>query len=736
MVEEIGKYSQQIKPVFDIDAYEIEPDINKVKEDINKIFPNKIIHFAKREPREFKNKGVKYSYRAYVDGVRITSKNLKNLCLKYGLNNNHIYDLSIYDKNKVLLLPYTTKKENLTVPALIPVDCDIFSCCASYIKKDFEDWDIIAGVVEPKTELINNNNNNNDNNDNNDDNNDNENKGKITFLNLQKILKRLKEERSADYNSWFAVICCIKNICCKSGIDEKQQYNLIHTFSQLSKKYDFNEVEKFIMNSYEKLNENKGYGWKYLINDCLKVDDIEYYEKFYLKSYQEEKIIFEKTYFKCKNPIGFIEINNNINELDNEILRVLSQKEIQILFNNKYCLSYEYDKKSKTHKNIKTEFINKWLKDENIKTYDKLIFTPQHLTEKYNEYYNLFNGFKAELLPIYKDYEAIKPILNHIKEVLCNNNDDYYNWLIQYYANIIQKPLNKTETIIIYKGNQGCGKNIIIDFIAKKIIGDDYSILTANPERHILGTFNSCLLNKVFAVCNEVGHEMRSCMDKLKDLSTAPDITIEKKGKEPIKNPNYININMTTNNNNPLDIANDDRRICWLNCSNKYIGNVEYFNILLDCVNDDKIISSFYHYLKEEVKITISNFQKSRPITKEYQALKRLNTPNYIKFLIDVEDNNDFDYRKYKGEQTAIYKVSGLYNNYKLWCENSKFSPYNKSQFEERLLNEETGIIKCVYEGNKCYRINKNKFIDYINKHKGNNEELEEIQNNNFEDDE
>ena len=28
-------------------------------------------------------------------------------------------------------------------------------------------------------------------------------------------------------------------------------------------------------------------------------------------------------------------------------------------------------KTSKTHKNIKTEFINKWLKDENIKTYDK-----------------------------------------------------------------------------------------------------------------------------------------------------------------------------------------------------------------------------------------------------------------------------------------------------------------------------------------------------------------------------
>jgi hypothetical protein len=96
--------------------------------------------------------------------------------------------------------------------------------------------------------------------------------------------------------------------------------------------------------------------------------------------------------------------------LDTEILRVLSQKEMQILHNNLYCLSYEYDKISKSNKFIKKEFINKWLKDENIKTYDKLIFTPQHLNEKDNKiYYNLFNGFKAELLPIYKDYEAINP---------------------------------------------------------------------------------------------------------------------------------------------------------------------------------------------------------------------------------------------------------------------------------------------------------------------------------------
>ena len=107
-------------------------------------------------------------------------------------------------------------------------------------------------------------------------------------------------------------------------------------------------------------------------------------------------------------------------------------------------MSYETDKKTKSKISKKTPFIKEWLKDENIKTYDKLIFTPQHLNEtEKKKYFNLFNGFKAEKLPIYKDYESIKPILYHIKAVLCNYNEDYYNWLMQYYANIIQNPLNK-----------------------------------------------------------------------------------------------------------------------------------------------------------------------------------------------------------------------------------------------------------------------------------------------------
>ena len=76
MCELIGGTYQQIKPVFDVDAYETDPNIDEILADINKVFPDKSVYYAKREPREYKGR-MKFSYRFYVDGVRIVAKNLK-----------------------------------------------------------------------------------------------------------------------------------------------------------------------------------------------------------------------------------------------------------------------------------------------------------------------------------------------------------------------------------------------------------------------------------------------------------------------------------------------------------------------------------------------------------------------------------------------------------------------------------------------------------------------------------
>ena len=142
MCECIGEFEQQIKPVFDVDAYDTEPDIDAIIAKIHILFPNKHVNYAKRAPRDYKGK-LKFSYRFYVKGVRINSQNLKKLIIDNGFKNNEPFDMSIYDKNKILFLPLTTEKtDGFKVPPLQPVECDVFDCCASYVKEEYEDWDI------------------------------------------------------------------------------------------------------------------------------------------------------------------------------------------------------------------------------------------------------------------------------------------------------------------------------------------------------------------------------------------------------------------------------------------------------------------------------------------------------------------------------------------------------------------------------------------------------------------
>jgi hypothetical protein len=95
MVELIGAYGEQINPVFDVDAYNDDIDISSVIAKINGLFPGKNVYYAKREPREYKKHGLKYSYRFYIDGVRTNSKNLKTLLTDNGFDKIKMYDMSI-----------------------------------------------------------------------------------------------------------------------------------------------------------------------------------------------------------------------------------------------------------------------------------------------------------------------------------------------------------------------------------------------------------------------------------------------------------------------------------------------------------------------------------------------------------------------------------------------------------------------------------------------------------------
>jgi len=288
-----------------------------------------------------------------------------------------------------------------------------------------------------------------------------------------------------------------------------------------------------------------------------------------------------------------------------------------------------------------------------------------------------------------------------------------YGWLIQYFANIIQNPDKKSGVILILQGVEGAGKSLIIEVFGSNIIGDDYSSYTSSPDSDFFGKFNSKLTNKLFSVINEAGNELRGCMDKIKDVCVAPTINIEKKGKDPIQFANYNNFIGTTNNMNPFDIAWNDRRFVWLKVNPKYVGNENYFNMMLKHTNHEDFDSSLYHYLKEEVQITITNFQTSRPKTEEYNEIKKRNLSNVIKFLCDKYEAFYWRKERNSDRDISVSKKGDLYSTYKSYCEQNKYTAYNYSSFKS-YFKDIQGIEEFKSNGEQCYKFIKDLFVVYI----------------------
>ena len=81
--ESIGKKGQFIKPVFDLDAYGTDINIDDFNADVNLLYPNKDVNVATRGSRNDGKKGMKYSYRVYVDGVKTTSSQIKQFVMEW-----------------------------------------------------------------------------------------------------------------------------------------------------------------------------------------------------------------------------------------------------------------------------------------------------------------------------------------------------------------------------------------------------------------------------------------------------------------------------------------------------------------------------------------------------------------------------------------------------------------------------------------------------------------------------
>ena len=212
---------------------------------------------------------------------------------------------------------------------------------------------------------------------------------------------------------------------------------------------------------------------------------------------------------------------------------------------------------------------------------------------------SIFHGYKYNVLNKV-NYKLIETFINFVKEVICNNDNEAFTYVIGWIASIIQKPGVKTETALVLKGLQGVGKNRFTDIISELLAG--YSERNINEIEELTGNFNSIVENKMLLVLNEMknnGEDRMVNFNSLKSKITDNTIRINEKFQPRHTAENVANFIFCTNNAFPVKIEAGDRRYVVLQVSGKYKGQFNYFKSLMDsCTKEfyDNLLTFFMNY--------------------------------------------------------------------------------------------------------------------------------------------
>jgi hypothetical protein len=214
-----------------------------------------------------------------------------------------------------------------------------------------------------------------------------------------------------------------------------------------------------------------------------------------------------------------------------------------------------------------------WLKWPNRRQYIDVTFAPNAVERP--ETYNLWSGFSFE--PSVEGSCVI--FLDHLLKNVCQNNQEYYHWIMSWMADLVQKPERKIGTALVLRGEMGVGKSVVFRHLGA-LMAMHY--LTVQKTEHVTGRFNGHLVDKLLIFLDEAfwaGN--KEAESSLKTLVSEDGVAVELKGKDLYYMRSYIRIGMSTNSDWSVPTGlRDERRFAVFDVGDAVKQNHEYFALM------------------------------------------------------------------------------------------------------------------------------------------------------------
>lgn len=238
---------------------------------------------------------------------------------------------------------------------------------------------------------------------------------------------------------------------------------------------------------------------------------------------------------------------------------------------------------------------------------------------------NLWRGLAIGPKP--GDWSKLK---SHILHAICQGNQKHFDWLMDWLAHMLQRPQEKPGTCVALKGLEGAGKTILLH-VMRRILGP-YAH-SVSQSKHIIGNFNSHLEHCILLGCEEaLWAGDKAGEGVLKDLGTATQITIERKGVDAVSVANYTRLMLITNNDWCVPAGPNSRRYFVLEVKNDHAAKRGYFDPIYDEIENGGDRAMLDELLKRKIRRNL----RFAPITKGLLSQREQSLTNLERWLLEV----------------------------------------------------------------------------------------------------
>jgi len=386
-------------------------------------------------------------------------------------------------------------------------------------------------------------------------------------------------------------------------------------------------------------------------------------------------------------------------------------------------------------------FFNKWLGSTSRRTVHSIDCIPysgsiniKHVFE--DNRVNTFVGFnnlinslveehRNEFNDFYDNY-FMKLLYN-----LCECNEHFTNWMLCYFAQLIQQPANRPLRSVCFVGNQGDGKNALLDAIANVIGKELYHSSSKVSDyfgEHACAHEGKLLIN--FDESQAKGNYDLEGM--IKSFVTSAFIDMNVKYIKQYRVTNNARLICTSNKQSslPIDFESGNRRFVLFHTTNPNKSvyskeHIQFFNHYYKIINSDFYPAFMFEKL---MSIDISNWNATEELITDQSKRAEQLSNNSLKVFFDeniqemIKEENTHVTEYFNKDDELIYEIGvkdfhNLYTNFCKQCYFQSTSILNYKFFYNEITTKEKYmkfITHCNSNSRRRFIINLAKYTKYL----------------------